>query len=148
MHACRRSGVYGGVHTAPIVTMLVMGHLLLTLGQDGQLAAWKIGSYSKPEAVTQLPEGFVPTCLAHPDTYLNKVMVVVSDTCTTYTYIPYTVHTYQYYLTHARWVASLCQGCINLNKVTAPVQLVHVLGCMPASLCASTLPPAPSHLHC
>lgn len=25
--------------------------------------------------MTQLPPGFLPTCLAHPDTYLNKVVV-------------------------------------------------------------------------
>ena len=27
------------------------------------------------QAVLQLPEGFTPTCMAHPDTYLNKVLV-------------------------------------------------------------------------
>ena len=27
------------------------------------------------QTVLQLPEGFTPTCMAHPDTYLNKVVV-------------------------------------------------------------------------
>lgn len=28
-----------------------------------------------PQVAIQLPEGFTPTCMAHPDTYLNKVVV-------------------------------------------------------------------------
>ena len=28
---------------------------------------------------TLLPEGFEPTCMAHPDTYLNKVVVGGAD---------------------------------------------------------------------
>ena len=27
------------------------------------------------QAVMHIPEGFTPTCMAHPDTYLNKVVI-------------------------------------------------------------------------
>ena len=28
---------------------------------------------------TELPDGFEPTCMAHPDTYLNKVVIGGAD---------------------------------------------------------------------
>ncbi len=31
------------------------------------------------QATTELPSGFEPTCMAHPDTYLNKVVVGGGD---------------------------------------------------------------------
>lgn len=37
------------MHSAPIVALSVLGDVLLSLGGDGKLAAWKIGAYTKPE---------------------------------------------------------------------------------------------------
>ncbi|GBF88408.1 hypothetical protein Rsub_01120 [Raphidocelis subcapitata] len=78
---CRRahkSGEYRG-HSAPVVQMLVLGDTLLSLGADARLLVWRIGSYDEPEAVVEFEAGFVPTCFAHPDTYLNKVVVGAAD---------------------------------------------------------------------
>jgi U3 small nucleolar RNA-associated protein 21 len=62
-------------HTADILQLLVLGDRLLSLGRDGKLLVWRIGSYAAPEAAIQLAADFTPTCMAHPDTYLNKVVV-------------------------------------------------------------------------
>lgn len=69
-----RSGVYRG-HAAPILQLMVLGDVLLSLGSDGQLLRWRVGSYEAPEGAIQLPAHCRPTCMAHPDTYLNKVVV-------------------------------------------------------------------------
>lgn len=73
-----RSGEYRG-HRGDILQLLVLGDNLLSLGRDGQLLVWRIGEYEAPQAAIQLPPGFVPTCMAHPDTYLNKVLVGSDD---------------------------------------------------------------------
>lgn len=67
-----RSGEYRG-HDGDVIQLLVLGDILLSLGADRRLLAWRIGDYSGPEVEVRLPEGFTPTCMAHPDTYLNKV---------------------------------------------------------------------------
>lgn len=70
-----RSGEYRGGHSGDILQLLVLGDRLLSLGDDRKLLVWRIGQYEAPEVSIQLPEGFTPTCLAHPDTYLNKIVV-------------------------------------------------------------------------
>ncbi|KAK9819682.1 hypothetical protein WJX72_001066 [[Myrmecia] bisecta] len=75
--ACQRVhrvGKYCG-HSDDILQLLCLGDHLLSLGRDGKLLLWKIGEYDAPEVSIQLAEDFQPTCLAHPDTYLNKVAV-------------------------------------------------------------------------
>jgi U3 small nucleolar RNA-associated protein 21 len=74
---CRRVHVTGEylAHGGDILDLLVLGDRLLSLGRDGRLLVWRIGQYGAPEVELRLPPGFTPTCLAHPDTYLNKVVV-------------------------------------------------------------------------
>jgi U3 small nucleolar RNA-associated protein 21 len=75
--ACRFCILRG--HAAGILQLLVMGDYLLSLGSDGQLLTWRLPGRSSTEEVhhplasMQLPAGFKPTCMAHPDTYINKV---------------------------------------------------------------------------
>jgi hypothetical protein len=66
-----RSGEYRG-HSGDVIQLLPLGDHLLSLGRDGKLLLWRIGEYAAPEVSIQLPEGLAPTCMAHPDTYLNK----------------------------------------------------------------------------
>ena len=73
-----RSGEYRG-HTGDILQLLVLGDALLSLGRDRRLLVWRIGDYAAPQQTVLLPEGFDPTCMAHPDTYLNKVVVGAED---------------------------------------------------------------------
>ncbi|KAF6265106.1 WD40 repeat-like protein [Scenedesmus sp. NREL 46B-D3] len=75
MHA---SGVYAG-HRAAVLQMLVLGDNLLSLGRDRQLLVWRIGQYDAPEGVINLGADFEPSCMAHPDTYINKVVVGGAD---------------------------------------------------------------------
>uniref|UniRef100_A0A383VCR0 Small-subunit processome Utp21 domain-containing protein n=1 Tax=Tetradesmus obliquus TaxID=3088 RepID=A0A383VCR0_TETOB len=75
MHA---TGVYAG-HRAAVLQMLVLGDNLLSLGKDRQLLVWKIGQYDAPEAVIDLGADFEPSCMAHPDTYINKVVIGGTD---------------------------------------------------------------------
>ena len=91
-----RTGEYNG-HSGNITSLLVLGDHLLSLGEDARLLVWKIGDYAAPEvwafaAVTvaqlyespswdyvqvtvELDPALKPTCLAHPDTYLNKARI-------------------------------------------------------------------------
>lgn len=73
-----RTGIYRG-HSGAIIQLMVLGEMLFSLGADQNLIVWRIGEYDDPEAVIQLPQGFVPTCMAHPDTYLNKIVVGSDD---------------------------------------------------------------------
>lgn len=73
-----RTGEYRG-HGANILQMLVLGDYLLSLGADNKLNVWEIGQYDAPVQVLSLPQGFVPTCMAHPDTYLNKILIGAED---------------------------------------------------------------------
>ncbi|KAI8469981.1 MAG: WD40-repeat-containing domain protein [Monoraphidium minutum] len=74
---CRRMhkvGEYRG-HSGRVLQLLVLGDLLLSLGADGRLLVWRIGAHAAPEVVIEFEQGFTPSCMAHPDTYLNKVVV-------------------------------------------------------------------------
>ena len=73
-----RSGEYRG-HTGDIIQLMVLGDLLFSLGRDHKLVVWRIGEYDDPEAVITLPQGFAPSYMAHPDTYLNKLVVGSDD---------------------------------------------------------------------
>ncbi|WIA38106.1 hypothetical protein OEZ86_001468 [Tetradesmus obliquus] len=75
MHA---TGVYAG-HRAAVLQMLVLGDNLLSLGKDRQLLVWKIGQYDAPEAVIDLGADFEPSCMAHPDTYIKKLVIGGTD---------------------------------------------------------------------
>ncbi|DBB09195.1 TPA: hypothetical protein ACH3X3_007787 [Trebouxia sp. C0006] len=69
-----RIGTYSG-HTGSIIQLLTLGDILLSLGSDRKLLVWADGIYDTPKVTVDLPEGFTPTCMAHPDTYLNKVVI-------------------------------------------------------------------------
>ncbi|PNH10160.1 WD repeat domain-containing protein [Tetrabaena socialis] len=83
-----RTGLYHGGHSGPVRQLLVLGDLLLSLGQSGgpaagqgtsgsggRLVVWSIGQYDRPQLTVEFESGFLPTVLCHPDTYLNKVLV-------------------------------------------------------------------------
>ncbi|KAG2482597.1 hypothetical protein HYH03_018481 [Edaphochlamys debaryana] len=69
----------------PVRQLLPLGEALLALcgpsqaaeaaGEGGRLVVWEVGSHEEPTRVLDLGPGFQPTCMAHPDTYLNKVLV-------------------------------------------------------------------------
>ncbi len=45
-----RSGTYSGAHSGPVRQLLLLGDLLLSLGErDGRLAVWAVGQYDKPQ---------------------------------------------------------------------------------------------------
>jgi hypothetical protein len=48
-----RSGQYWGHHTGAILSLMVLGDLLLSLGADGKLVVWRIGKYDTPEVRQQ-----------------------------------------------------------------------------------------------
>ncbi|KAK9786275.1 hypothetical protein WJX73_004830 [Symbiochloris irregularis] len=75
--ACQRVhriGTYCG-HTSAIIQLLCLGNILLSLGADQKVCVWRIGQYNEPEAVLELGSAFGATCMTHPDTYLDKVVV-------------------------------------------------------------------------
>lgn len=74
-----RTAEYTGPHTADIIQLLVLGDLLFSLARDGTLAVWTIGTPTAPLRTITLPSGFTPTCMAHPDTYINKIIIGSTD---------------------------------------------------------------------
>ena len=68
--------VCDGEHTAPIRHLLVLGETLLTVCESGVLIVWALPS---GEVLRRLHSGFVPSALAHPATYLNKVLLGAVD---------------------------------------------------------------------
>ncbi|KAF8055387.1 WDR36 [Scenedesmus sp. PABB004] len=101
IHEARRahtSGAYVGGHRGGVLQLLVLGTELLSLGRDGRLLVWRIGQYGAPHVAIDLAAAaasapgrggagagadggapFVPRCMAHPDTYINKVVVGGAD---------------------------------------------------------------------
>ena len=79
---CRRVHVTGALR-APrpgrVDAMLVLGKTLLALGWGGLLCVWDLGSLSTPPKTIELDAGFEPTAMAHPDTYLNKIVIGSAD---------------------------------------------------------------------
>lgn len=83
-----RTGVYsvgagglGGTSGGLITQLMVLGSLLVGLSPHG-VHVWNIGSYGAPEREMLARVGdpsFQPSCMAHPQTYLNKVVVGSSD---------------------------------------------------------------------
>ncbi|GAQ79609.1 WD repeat-containing protein [Klebsormidium nitens] len=68
-------------HTGKIVQLLVLGSHLLSIGDDRKLLLWPLGrpDVTEPEAEIELEDGFQPTTIMHPDTYLNKVLIGSED---------------------------------------------------------------------
>ena len=86
-----RVAVWSGHYSGRVLALLALGPVLLSLGDDGRLLAWAVqqaparpdegdaGGPREPQ-LRQQPlralgptPGFTPTCLCHPDAYLNKV---------------------------------------------------------------------------
>lgn len=79
---CRRvhvTRVLRAPRAGQVTAMLVLGNKLLAVGWGGLLCVWTIGHEDTPETVIELDSGFVPTALAHPDAYLNKIVIGSSD---------------------------------------------------------------------
>lgn len=66
-----------GIHRGSVVNILCIGDVLVSVCNEGELKVWQTGrGHSKdPLCSIILPHGFVPTCMVHPPTYLNKVVV-------------------------------------------------------------------------
>jgi U3 small nucleolar RNA-associated protein 21 len=62
-----------------VVQLLVLGDFLISLWRDGTLVIWHIGEYDSPVREIQLDQAFIPTCMAHPDTYVNKILIGSED---------------------------------------------------------------------
>lgn len=90
--ACKRAHVVGtylapeastlGRPPGPVVSLLLLSDQLLSLTSNGFLFNWSLaGDYSaQPMVMDLLDEGRGssfgrPSCIAHPDTYLNKVLI-------------------------------------------------------------------------
>ena len=67
------------------ITTFHSEHLILVLGQYLIFARetglprqiWSLSDLEEEPEAIHLGAGFVPTCMAHPDTYLNKVRTAI-----------------------------------------------------------------------
>ncbi|CAM6100981.1 unnamed protein product [Calypogeia fissa] len=67
-------------HNGKVVLLLAFGKHVLSVGTDGRLLIWPAveadpTTAAHPVGSIQLRESFSPTCIMHPDTYLNKVLI-------------------------------------------------------------------------
>lgn len=67
------SGCLKGEHDM-IVAILRIGDYLLTASHDGYLCVWNWFNQELIRTIN-LGSNFHPTCLSHPNTYLNKILV-------------------------------------------------------------------------
>lgn len=80
---CRRvhrTGLYvTGSSQDSILRLMVLGNLLIGLTSH-HVHVWSIGSHGLPDrSIIMDDDGFQPTCMAHPQTYLNKIVVGSSN---------------------------------------------------------------------
>lgn len=65
--------------SARILQLRVLGPLLVGLSGEG-VHVWEIGTYGIPRREMFIQDkNFRPTCMAHPQTYLNKILVGSAD---------------------------------------------------------------------
>lgn len=65
-------------HSAKVNSLLLFGDHILSVDADGNVFIWsfkEIEDSPAPIEHIKLDANFTPTCLMHPDTYLNKVTV-------------------------------------------------------------------------
>lgn len=67
-------------HTSKVTLLLEFGQQILSIDAGGRLCVWKAFDSDaekevKPVREWQFRESFTPTCIMHPDTYLNKVLI-------------------------------------------------------------------------
>ena len=63
-------------HERKVVHLLALGSFILSVDTGGWLFVWEatnLASNPSPLRKIHLEEGVSPTCIMHPDTYLNKV---------------------------------------------------------------------------
>lgn len=65
-------------HRAPIIQLLLMGNVLISLSEDQTLRVWDTLNM-KCIAKIDFPPNFIPTVMAHPPTYLNKILIASAD---------------------------------------------------------------------
>lgn len=64
-------------HEGKVIQMLPIGNYILSLGDDNLVCLWSVedvGS-NEPVAVLEMERDCQPTCMVHPETYLNKILV-------------------------------------------------------------------------
>ncbi|KAK3023814.1 hypothetical protein RJ639_044738 [Escallonia herrerae] len=69
-------------HTAKVNLLLLFGEHILSVDVEGNIFIWAfkgIDQSSAPVSHILLEEKFSPSCIMHPDTYLNKVIIGSQD---------------------------------------------------------------------
>eukprot|EP00963_Diacronema_lutheri_P001243 scaffold80_cov325-Pavlova_lutheri.AAC.33 len=64
-------------HRGSVIQMLPLGNHILSLGEDNLICLWSIEEMdsNEPAAVLEMEPDCQPTCMVHPETYLNKILV-------------------------------------------------------------------------
>eukprot|EP00026_Physarum_polycephalum_P000231 Phypoly_transcript_00231.p1 GENE.Phypoly_transcript_00231~~Phypoly_transcript_00231.p1 ORF type:complete len:947 (+),score=145.37 Phypoly_transcript_00231:28-2841(+) len=61
-------------HKGTVRKLLVIGVFLVSIADDSKIIIWDLQRMREQGEIT-LPSDFRPTCIMHPDTYLNKVLI-------------------------------------------------------------------------
>ena len=59
--------------------LMVLGEYIIGRTSGRRVLVWRIGEYGEAVSELDLGDDFTPTCLAHPQTYLNKIVIGSSD---------------------------------------------------------------------
>ncbi|BBN05516.1 U3 small nucleolar RNA-associated protein 21 [Marchantia polymorpha subsp. ruderalis] len=75
----RQVSIWNG-HTGKVILLLAFGKHILSIGTEGRLLIWPVIEEDPtapvvPVGSIQFRQSFTPTCIVHPDTYLNKVLI-------------------------------------------------------------------------
>ncbi|CAK9880713.1 unnamed protein product [Sphagnum jensenii] len=67
-------------HSEKVMLLLQFGQHILSIGAEGRLLVWpacgsESGAQVEPVGELLFRNTFTPTCLMHPDTYLNKILI-------------------------------------------------------------------------
>jgi U3 small nucleolar RNA-associated protein 21 len=62
-------------HVGPVFDLNVIDNILITVGADNIICAWRIGLWCNPISTLRVPSEISITNVCHPVTYLNKILV-------------------------------------------------------------------------
>ncbi|CAA7054416.1 unnamed protein product [Microthlaspi erraticum] len=107
-------------HVAKVDKLLLFGEHVLSLDVEGNMFMWEFKEDAAPVGHVELFSGkFTPTCMVHPDSYLNKILVGSQEGPLQL----WNISTKQMIHEFKGWGSSVC------SCVSSPVLNVVAIGC-------------------
>ncbi|GLU10485.1 hypothetical protein SLE2022_272840 [Rubroshorea leprosula] len=114
-------------HSAKVNLLLLFGEHILSVDADGNIFIWAfkgIENNLAPVGHIKLDENFSPSCIMHPDTYLNKVILGSQEGSLQLWNISTKIKLFEF----RGWHSSIC------SSVSSPALDVIAVGCADGSI--------------